>query len=123
MNKLYDLKDTLCRELEEYGQRGEISAGDLDAVDTLAHAIKNIDKIIGSYEEEDYSRMGNSYRTYERTPMSYARGRGRNAKRDSRGRYASDDGMIDQLYDMMNDANDEKTRHEIQKMISRLESN
>lgn len=139
MHKLYDLKEMLCRELEEYGQKGEVSAGDLNAVDTLAHAIKNIDKIIEAYEEEEYSNRGGSYengesyrggsyRNYSREGRSYARGRGRNAKRDSRGRYSSEgysrsDNMIDQLYDLMEDAPDEKTRQEMQRMIQKMESN
>ena len=46
MHAIYDLKETLCKELEEYGSRGELTAGTLDVVDKLAHTIKNLDKII-----------------------------------------------------------------------------
>lgn len=46
MHKLEQLKETLCRELEEYGERDNLDVGGLDVVDKLAHAIKNIDKII-----------------------------------------------------------------------------
>lgn len=81
MHELYELKDRLCDELKEYGTK-ELSAGSLDTVDKLAHAIKNLDKIIESYEDEGYS---GEYRD----GMSYARGRGRYAKRDSMGRYSS----------------------------------
>jgi len=80
MHELYELKETLCKNLEEYGRKKELKAGDLDVVDKLAHTIKNLNKVIENYEEEDYSG---------------ARGRGSNAKRDSRGRYSSAMGMMD----------------------------
>jgi hypothetical protein len=77
MRELYELKEKLCDELKSYGKK-EMSAGSLDVIDKLSHAIKNIDKIIEKYEEEDYSNADRSY------------GRGRYAKRDSRGRYSSE---------------------------------
>ena len=67
MHELYELKEKLMRELEEYGTK-ELSAGTLQAVDTLAHAIKNLCKIIEAAEEEEYSMAGGSY--------AYARGGG-----------------------------------------------
>lgn len=123
MNKLYELKERLCEELEEYGSKDNLDVGALDVVDKLAHAIKNIDKIIENYE--GYS--GRSYGRDSRYEMcrsyndgSYRRGRGRNARRDSMGRYANDT-MIDELRDMMEDAPDEKTRRDIERLISSME--
>ena len=103
MDALYDLKDKLCQELEEYGDK-ELSAGSLSTIDSLAHTIKNIDKIIEKYEEDDYSGAyddGNMNRNMNGTSRRYSmrryseargdgRGRGRNARRDSMGRYSSD---------------------------------
>ena len=94
MNELYELKDMLCKELEEMGSKGELTAGSLDTIDKLAHAVKNLDKVIECYEEEysnDGGDMGGSYRggNSYRDGRSYARGRGRNARRDSMGRYSS----------------------------------
>lgn len=113
MHELYELKEMLCKELEEYGRKGDLSAGSLEIVDKLAHALKNVDKIIESKEEEsgEYSSAGGegsyrggSYRggrggsyRYDDGIMtggsyrggSYARGRGSNARRDSMGRYSS----------------------------------
>ena len=114
MHELYKLKELLCKELEEYGSKGELSGGTLEVVDKLAHAVKNIDKIIetkemmeedgsyaggqgGSYRysrEGGYSRegrggrggQGGSYRGGSYRGGSYARGR--NARRDSMGRYS-----------------------------------
>ena len=139
MHELYELKETLCKNLEEYGRKKELKAGDLDVVDKLAHTIKNLDKVIEKYEEEDYSG---------------ARGRGSNAKRDSMGRYSSAMGMMDrdgysmrgdysnerggysnerggysrnsnmimELRELMEDAPDERTRMEFDKFIKKMES-
>ena len=141
MHAIYDLKEKLCKELEGYGERGELSASILDTVDKLAHAIKNLDKIIEVYEmEEEGSYRDGSYRggSYRRSynmgsdedDGSYRRGRGRNARRDSRGRYSSDGGysrasedMVDQLQEMMDMAPDEKTRQDIQRLMKKMEQN
>lgn len=80
MKSLEKLKDMLCEELDKIGKKGELSAGMLETVHKLTDTIKNIDKIemYEQYEEEG----GNSY----------ARGRGRNARRDSMGRYSREGG-------------------------------
>jgi len=125
MHKVYELKDKLCEELEEYGDK-KLDAGSLEVIDKLAHTIKNLDKIIEKYEDEDYSSayddgmMGSgNLRRY-----SGARGRGRNARRDSMGRYSRADGtemMVSELRDLMNDAPDERTKMEFKKFIQKME--
>ena len=52
---IYKLKDMLCKELEEYGERSQLDSNSLEVVDTLAHALKNIDKVIEYKEMESYS--------------------------------------------------------------------
>lgn len=101
----------------------------------------------GSYRR-GYSREGGSYRdggSYEGGSYdgSYARGRGRNARRDSMGRYSrggysreygysrdgySRDGgysgngeMVEQLKELMQEAPDEQTRQEFQRLIQKME--
>lgn len=151
MHELYELKDKLLQELEEYGSK-ELSAGTLDVVDKLSHAVKNLCKIIEMKEDEEeysgdmmgnrmmggtsYARGGNrggsrggSYRgSYEGRGGSYARGRGSNARRDSMGRYSSDRGysrdgmeMADQLRDLMEDAPDEAIRKDIERLLRKVE--
>lgn len=142
MHELMELKEKLCEELEKYGEE-ELTAGSLEVVDKLAHAIKNLDKIIEAKEMEDggmsmaYARGGNqgggrggqSNRNglYVRANGSYARGRGRNARRDSMGRYSSENGysgnddMISELYELMEEAPDEKTRKEFEKFVKKIE--
>ena len=130
MHKIYELKDKLCEELEEYGDK-KLDAGSLEVIDKLAHTIKNLDKIIEKYEDEDYSSayddgmMGGSYeRDGNRGGNRYAmdRGRGRNARRDSMGRYSSDNRMmVDELRELMNDAPDERTKMEFKRFIEKME--
>lgn len=132
MHDLYNLKDSLIKELGEYG-KSEISMDDLKVIDTLAHAGKNVCKIIESVEEEmgGYSSRGNSYAmpymgmSYAQGNnggSSYARGRGRNANRDSMGRYSSADGMVPDLYELMENAGDDKTRQGIQRLINKMDN-
>lgn len=131
MQELYELKEMLIKELAEYGKKGDMSAGSLEVVDKLAHAIKNICKIIE--DEEGYSgyyggeSSRRSYRSSRRSydDGSYARGRSY-ARRDSRGRYSGDGysmhgDMISELHDLMQDAPDERTRQELQKFIQKME--
>ena len=109
MDYMMDLKGLLCAELEEYAEKGmksgKMSMGDLETVHKLTDTVKNILKIGMLDEESGYSEdghymgegriYGTSYESgySERGGSSYARGRGRYAKRDSMGRYSRDDGM------------------------------
>lgn len=147
MHYMHDLKDLLCAELEDYAENGKksgkMSMGDLDSIHKLTDTVKNILKIdmlegeTGYSEDGAYMGEGRIYGTSYDDGMrrgagySYARGRGRYAKRDSMGRYSSrgmsydddmsyargsrvvnrgysrDDGkayMMEQLEDMMEDA-------------------
>ena len=64
---------------------------------------------------------------------SYARGRGRNARRDSMGRYSREGGysrypmsygsdeMVQELRELMEEAPDQQTRQEFQRLIQKLE--
>ena len=129
MHKLYDLKDMLCEELEEYADKGKLDMGGLEIVDKLAHAIKNIDKIMESEYSEGRSYRGSyrgnygegSYRgNYgEESYRSYARGRGRNARRDSMGRYASAD-MRMEIERLMDEAPDEETRMKLERFMQSM---
>ena len=141
MHYMHDLKDLLCAELEDYAENGKksgkMSMGDLDSIHKLTDTVKNILKIDMLEDESGYSEdgtyigegriYGTSYddSMHRGVGYSYARGRGRYAKRDSMGRYSRDDGymrrdvrgmrdgysrddgkayMMDQLEDMMDDA-------------------
>lgn len=109
MHYMHDLKDLLCAELEDYAEKGKksgkMSMGDLESIHKLTDTVKNIMKIdvlkeeVGYSEDGHYMGEGRIYGTSyesgysERGGSSYARGRGRYAKRDSMGRYSRDGGM------------------------------
>ena len=99
MKHLEKLKEALCEELDKFGKSGDITVNSLEKIHKLTDTIKNIDKIMMLEEEDGYSetrgRMGGYMRgsSYDDDMMySERRGRGRNAKRDSMGRYSSDMG-------------------------------
>ena len=110
MHYMEDLKDLLCAELEDYAEKGKksgkMSMGDLDSIHKLTDTVKNILKIdmlegeTGYSEDGAYIGEGRIYGTSYDDGMrrgggySYARGRGRYAKRDSMGRYSRDDGYM-----------------------------
>ena len=91
-------------------------------MDKLAHAVKNIDKIISKYEEDEDGYSGRYMPTYAyENRRSYRDGGSYAARRrDSRGRY-SRDGMADKLRELMEDAPDEKTKAEVRKLAEKIE--
>ena len=101
MEYIEKIKKMLCKELDEYAMKSKLTGGDLDMIWKLTDTVKNLDKIsLLEESEEGYSEArgrGRSYMhgsSYDDDMMySERRGRGRNAKRDSMGRYSSDDGM------------------------------
>lgn len=135
MDALYDLKKMLCEELEKYGKKGDINPQELERIDKVAHAAKNIGKLIEMYEEEEdeysgrsYPRGGRSYRGERYMDGSYeGRSYARDQRRDGRGRYSRnmsyEDGKADfyeKMEDLMRDAPDDHTRQEIQRLMSRM---
>ena len=116
MHDLYNLKEMLCKELSDYGKDGGLSLSSLDTIDKLAHAAKNVAKLIGEddgYSRRDYSRDG----YYYDDGNSYRRGR------DRMGRFVSRDGgeMAHKLREMMEDAPDESVKREIQRLADKME--
>lgn len=125
MEELYKLKEMLCDELEQYGRKGELTTGSLDVVDKLAHAMKSIATVIAMEEAEgEYSQSDGG--RYSMRGNSYAR-RGGNTRRNSMGRYSREgysgavDDMVDKLNDLMQDAPNEDVRHEIKRLVSKVE--
>ena len=130
MHKLYDLKELLMKELEEHGSDKSLDMNSLKEIDTLAHATKNVCKIIECCEEGYSGYEGESYndnysgRMSRRAGGSYATiGRSCRRGRDAMGRFTSRaaSGMIEELRSLMNEAPDEDTRHELSRLISKME--
>lgn len=100
MKHLEKLREALCEELDKFAKSGDITVNSLEKIHKLTDTIKNIDKIMMLEESEGYSEArGRTYMhgsSYDDDMMySERRGRGRNAKRDSMGRYSSDGGSYD----------------------------
>lgn len=95
---MHKIKEMLMKELYEYEEKakkmngGKLSAGDLETLHKLTDTVKNIDKIEMLEDEEGYSEDGAYMGEGRIYGTSYARGRGRNAKRDSMGRYSRANG-------------------------------
>ena len=153
MKHLEELKEVVKRELEKFGKQGDISVSNLEKIHKLSDLYKNLCKIEmlekeadGGYSEARGGSRGvrSSYEggsSYDDDMMySERRGRGRNAKRDSMGRYSSDGGsyeggssyeggysrhdakdwMMSQLGEMMEGA-DPKEREALKKCMRELE--
>ena len=134
MREIYELKEKIMGELKKYAAKPELSAASLDTIDKLAHAAKNLEKIME--EGGDYSG----------TYYSGTRGRGSNAQRDSMGRYSSEGrdrggdytirgryssgadysmhnpGMIEELREVMDETQDPRMRQKIGHLINRMET-
>jgi hypothetical protein len=145
MKHLEELKESIKRELEKFAKQGDVSVGTLEKIHKLSDTYKNLCKIEmleeeseGGYSEARGGRTRSSYAmggsSYDDDMMySERRGRGRNAKRDSMGRYSSDGGyeggysrhdakdwMMSQLGEMMEDA-DPKEREALKECMRAIE--
>lgn len=92
---MHKLIEFICDELEDLERKVErgskLSMAEVQYMDTLAHTKKNLlkgDEMESGYSMDRYSRDDR----YSRAGRMYseARGRGRNARRDSMGRYSRD---------------------------------
>jgi hypothetical protein len=127
---MHKLMDYVCDELEKLENKidrdGKLSMAETEYLDTLAHTKKNLLKAEEMYEDDEYSSRERSYN--DGMGGSYARGRrgGTNQygsyKRDSRGRYSREGGMVEDLRELMQEAPDDRTRQEFQKLIHKLEN-
>lgn len=139
LKQLHELCDTISEAIAEANEKirsggGKLTAGDVDYVDKLTHALKSVKATISMIEDEDgasgyYPMSYDMSNRYSRN-RSYARGR-TNARRDSMGRYSGnysrenysrDGAMVDELRELMEDAPDEQTRQEFQKFIRKIEA-
>ena len=128
MHRLIEFIDNELMELERDIEAGrKPSMTDIELGDKLAHFKKSL-LTNEAMEEGGYSRRYMPTHYYD--GGSYARGRGRNAKRDSMGRYSRDygysyaDGLndaLEELRGMMGDMPENK-RRKAEQLISELES-
>ena len=120
---LYKIEELLCRELDEYGHKEKlVGTGELQTLDTLLHATKNLYKVMDPVEKmdggKDYSRRGSHPYYYDvHDEDSFRRGR------DKMGRYTSRSGsdMIERLKAMRDETDDPHEKHEFDEFIKTFE--
>ena len=155
---MHKLVEYICDELEELERKadkeGKLSMAEVQYMDTLAHAKKNLlkgEEMMEDMEGGSSYMMdgGSSYRrgsSYRNTGSSYrkddssmagmesgqsrARGRGKNVRRDSMGRYSSErggssydegmDNMIESIYSIMDEL-PENVKQDAQRFVKKLE--
>ena len=137
MEYMDKLKDKLCKELDEYARKPDMSAGDLEAIHKLSDTIKNLDKIDmlegdGEYSQRGYSRDGNnSYArgsSYANRGMHYVRGHysrdgySNEGRRGGYSRHDAKEAMMNKMEDLMDDAENEREREIIRRAMSQLEN-
>ena len=143
IKELGEMKETIANEIAEANQRirqsgGDLNAGDVEIIDKLAHSMKSLitacamleaEEDDGGYSGRYYYGEGRGYSGRERRNGysgnygGYSReNRGRYSNREGRnGGYSRDDGMMDRLREMMDEAPDEQTRMEIKRMMDRMQ--
>lgn len=133
MQTMYELREMLCKELDDLVRKGNFGSGDLDIVHKLTDTIKNIDKI-DKLEDEGYSRgMDYSRGRYFRdgnweADMRGTYGRGNSYERQGthyvRGHYSRSEGkaaMRRQLQEMLDEADNDSIRSAIQRCMDAVE--
>lgn len=122
MKHMEELKEMLCDELDEITSKGQISAGDLDAIDKLTHSIKSIETIMamGEYSHDDMSY--NSYARDGRTRDGMGRYSRRGySRRNYRDGYSyGKEGIREELEDLMNEAGTEREKQAIRMAIEQM---
>lgn len=120
MEKLCSMVSDELTKVVNKVEKTELSTGMLEYIDKLAHALKSIKTIMamedagGSYDDGSYD--DGSYRgSYRSSYRSYNPGYSR------RRNYSRDDQVVSELRDLMDKA-PEDTKHEFQRLISKMES-
>lgn len=127
MKAMYELRDMLCKELDELVRKGELGAGDLEIAHKLTDTIKNLDKIERLEDDDGYSSRYSRDGNWE-ADMRGTYGRGNSyARRGShyvRGHYSRTDGierMREQLDRMMGETDDERVKDALRRAASMME--
>lgn len=128
MHELYELKEKLMRELEDYSKNGKFSKEDVEAIKYITSAIDHIRNIMEDAGEDGYSGNmmdmgGRSYADGRRGGRGRSYARGGNARRDSRGRYSSEGYSYEfkaDLEELMQDAPNERVKMKLREVIQEM---
>ncbi|MBO7450280.1 MAG: hypothetical protein J6U54_07890 [Clostridiales bacterium] len=145
MQTYYNIKKMLCRELDNYGDRGQIKdMEELRTIDMITHAIKSVSTII-AMDEAAYEGASGHYppfmfggRSFDESGFSSREsresGRSNAQRRNAMGQFSRDgsydersmrrsrdSGMADELRELMYRAKDDETRMKFKRFIMDLE--
>ena len=142
IKELYEAKETVGNEIGDLNKKirnngGKITGADVDMLDKLTHSMKSLATTCAMLEAEEegysghympmpygYSRNGNGYSRNGNDHSGNGGGYSRRYSRESRDGYgySGKGDMTDQLRQMMDEAPDDMTRREIQKLMERMEN-
>ena len=142
MKELYEAKETVGNEIGDLNKKirnngGKITGADVDMLDKLTHSMKSLATTCAMLEAEEegysghympmpygYSHNGNGYSRNGNDHSGNGGGYSRRYSRESRDGYgySGKGDMTDQLRQMMDEAPDDLTRREIQKLMERMEN-
>lgn len=115
----------LLNEIKEYGTKDKLDLKDVEVVDKLAHATKNMCKVIEDCENEmgysnnysyENSMMGNSMaRGRRNSNMSMRSMRGGNSRMD--GNYSNHGGFNNELQELLQQAPNDYVRQKLQEAM------
>ena len=124
MKKLEELKEKLMRELEMVSAKQQLSLNDIAMIDTLAHAIKNLCKVIeamgGGGESQGYSERHYVRGHYSRANDSYNSGAYGSGAYGSGGSYNSNRSYRDELENSYGGSMTKEEKEVIKKMLERM---
>ena len=124
---MHKLVDYICDELKELERKAEkngtLTMSEIQYMDTLAHAKKNLLTGEAMMDAEGESGRYMPHYSYGDgyNGGSYRRGRDSMGRYTSRRGYSYDDGMMDELRTLMESAPDERTKAEFRQFINKLE--
>jgi hypothetical protein len=142
LDDLYDLCDTVSREISEANKKirdagGKLSGSDLTYIDQLTHTLKSVKTVIAMEESEHGGESGGypyymdmRYPSYGDAGMRNGRSGAR--RRDAMGRYSRDNrgysrddaksDFIDDVRDLMHDAPDDRIKMRFKEFIREIEN-
>ena len=124
---MHKLIDYICDELKELERKAEkngtLTMSEIQYMDTLAHAKKNLLTGEAMMDAEGESGRYMPHYSYGDgyNGGSYRRGRDSMGRYTSRRGYSYDDGMIEELRSLMENAPDEATKREFRQFIAKME--
>ena len=116
---MYDLREMLCKELDELARKGDLGAGDLEIAHKLTATIKNIDKI-EMMEDDGYSGRYSRGGDWE-ADVRGTYGRGTHYVRGHYSRADSHEHIREQLEAMLRDADSDAMQTAIRRCMEQLD--